>query len=63
MQPQPLTHLDHHSLSQVYYVSNGKIKPANKRFSRGINNDYELTFDRSTTIQLAQDDRAIKKQL
>ena len=28
---------------QVYYISNCKLKPANKQYS-SLNNDYELTF-------------------
>ncbi|CAG9577292.1 putative replication factor A, 51kDa subunit [Leishmania major strain Friedlin] len=40
---------------QVYYFSGGQVKNANRRFSN-VNNDYELTFDRSSEIMLARQD-------
>lgn len=40
---------------QVYYFSGGQVKNANRRFSN-VNNDYELTFDRSSQIMLARND-------
>jgi replication factor A1 len=42
-------------LLQVYYISKGNLKPANKKYS-SINNDYELTFSHETTIELVSDD-------
>jgi replication factor A1 len=35
---------------QVYYISNCKVNLAKKQFSN-INNEYELTFERSTEVQ------------
>jgi replication factor A1 len=35
-------------------VRGGKLKPANKKFSR-LKNDYEITFDKGTTITHAED--------
>lgn len=34
---------------QVYFMSGGKLKAANKKFS-SINNDYEINFDQHATI-------------
>lgn len=34
----------------VYFMSNGRLKAANKQFS-SIPNDYEITFDKSSIIQ------------
>ncbi|EAN97168.1 Replication factor A protein 1 [Trypanosoma cruzi] len=39
---------------QVYYLSGGQVKNANRKFSN-VNNDYELTFDSSSQISLARD--------
>ncbi|RNF10688.1 putative replication factor A, 51kDa subunit [Trypanosoma rangeli] len=39
---------------QVYYLSGGQVKNANRKFSN-VNNDYELTFDASSQISLARD--------
>eukprot|EP01116_Phalansterium_solitarium_P017308 TRINITY_DN4229_c0_g2_i1.p1 TRINITY_DN4229_c0_g2~~TRINITY_DN4229_c0_g2_i1.p1 ORF type:complete len:652 (-),score=238.32 TRINITY_DN4229_c0_g2_i1:174-2129(-) len=41
-------------VNRVYYISGGAIKGANKKFS-SIKNDYELTFEARTQIQLAPD--------
>ncbi|KAK7194767.1 replication factor A, 51kDa subunit [Novymonas esmeraldas] len=40
---------------QVYYFSGAQVKNANRRFSN-VNNDYELTFDRSSEMMLARQD-------
>jgi replication factor A1 len=42
----------------VYIISRGQVKPANKRFNH-LNNDYELTLDQNTVIQKAADDGAV----
>lgn len=34
----------------VYFMSNGRLKAANKQFT-SITNDYEITFDRNSAIQ------------
>ncbi|KEG15364.1 putative replication factor A, 51kDa subunit [Trypanosoma grayi] len=39
---------------QVYYLSGGQVKNANRKFSN-VNNDYEVTFDSSSQISLARD--------
>uniref|UniRef100_A0A1X7SDD4 Uncharacterized protein n=1 Tax=Amphimedon queenslandica TaxID=400682 RepID=A0A1X7SDD4_AMPQE len=36
-------------VNKVYYVSRGRIKPANKIYY--ANNDYELTLGAETTIE------------
>ena len=36
---------------QVYFVSRGRLKPANKKFS-SVKNDYELTLGDETSIEL-----------
>jgi replication factor A1 len=38
-------------LGQVYFVSRGRLKPANKKFS-SVKNDYQLTLGDETTIEL-----------
>jgi replication factor A1 len=38
-------------MGQVYFVSRGRLKPANKKFS-SVKNDYELTLGDETTIEL-----------
>eukprot|EP01061_Rhynchopus_euleeides_P019864 TRINITY_DN325_c0_g2_i4.p1 TRINITY_DN325_c0_g2~~TRINITY_DN325_c0_g2_i4.p1 ORF type:complete len:541 (+),score=199.15 TRINITY_DN325_c0_g2_i4:53-1675(+) len=42
----------HHMLQegQVYYFGNGRIKPAQKRFST-LPHDYEVSFDESSSVQ------------
>eukprot|EP01028_Stygiella_incarcerata_P003017 TRINITY_DN1572_c0_g1_i1.p1 TRINITY_DN1572_c0_g1~~TRINITY_DN1572_c0_g1_i1.p1 ORF type:complete len:622 (-),score=196.08 TRINITY_DN1572_c0_g1_i1:855-2720(-) len=45
-------------LGSVYIVSNGKIRPANKKFST-LSNEYELMFDEKTVVELGKDDDAI----
>jgi replication factor A1 len=43
----------------VYYISSPcQVKMANKRFSQ-LNNDYELTFDRDTRVEKAEDQSAV----
>jgi replication factor A1 len=45
---------------EVYYVSNPcKVGLAKKAFNQGVKNDYELTFERDTRIEKAQDTSAI----
>jgi replication factor A1 len=34
----------------VYFMSNGRLKAANKQFS-SIPNEYEITFDKNSIIQ------------
>ena len=38
-----------------------RLKVANARFSGGVNNQYECTFDAHAEIRPAQDDSGIKK--
>lgn len=33
-----------------YLIAKGQLKPANKEFS-SVKNNYEITFDRNTTVQ------------
>jgi replication factor A1 len=47
--------------AQVYVVKGGRIKPANKRFNT-LNNDYEITFDESTTVTESQDSSKVPQQ-
>eukprot|EP00796_Vickermania_ingenoplastis_P008248 gene8248-5769_t len=42
---------------QVYYFSGAQVKNANRRFSN-VNNDYELTFDRTSDIRPCRMDNA-----
>jgi replication factor A1 len=43
----------------VYYISSPcQVKMANKRFSQ-LNNDYELTFERDTRVEKAEDQSAV----
>ncbi|KAL5477258.1 hypothetical protein EMCRGX_G024027 [Ephydatia muelleri] len=37
-------------MNKVYYISKGKLKPANKKFS-SIKNDYELTLGQETVVE------------
>lgn len=39
----------------VYYISNGKLKHADKRFST-LNNEYEITLEESSIVQPAESD-------
>jgi replication factor A1 len=41
-------------LFQVYYISGGAIKQANKMFT-SIRNDYELTFNATTEVKECHD--------
>lgn len=43
---------------QVYYISNCKVNMAKKQFSN-LPNDYELAFERETTIEKAEDQASI----
>lgn len=42
-------------IDKVYYVSNGTLKEANKKFT-SIKNDYEMTLRRDSLIELCDDD-------
>ena len=42
-----------HIYTQVYYISRGYLKKANKRYSGGIKNDYTLTFTDKTEVVAA----------
>ena len=44
------THTHTHTL-QIYFVSRGRLKPANKRFS-SVKNDYELSLSEETSVEL-----------
>ena len=35
---------------QVYYISRGRLKPANKQYS-SLKNDYELSFTDDTEVE------------
>ncbi|TDG49079.1 hypothetical protein AWZ03_004564 [Drosophila navojoa] len=39
----------------VYFITNGCIKPANKQYSQ-LKNDYEMTFTGETMVQLCDED-------
>lgn len=41
-------------MNKVYYISRGKLKPANKKFS-SIKNDYELTLNQDTVVEECHD--------
>uniref|UniRef100_T1IJW3 Replication protein A subunit n=1 Tax=Strigamia maritima TaxID=126957 RepID=T1IJW3_STRMM len=43
--------------SQVYYVSGGQLKNANKQYSH-TNNDYEITFGKDTIVEPCTDNEA-----
>ena len=45
--------------SQVYTISGGKLKIANRQYT-SIKNNYEITFDRSTEIHPCEDETSIK---
>jgi len=38
------------NIDNVYYISRGSLKPANKQYSK-LNNDYEMTFNNETCIE------------
>ena len=46
---------------RIYHIRNGRIKPANKKFS-SVNNDHEITFDDNTVIELVPDDPGVPQQ-
>lgn len=48
-------------INQVYLISNGHVKPANKRFSR-LNNDYELTLNMDADVRHIGQDNSIAQQ-
>jgi len=39
-------------VGKVYYISRGRLKPANKQYSGGVKNDYELTIGNETDVEL-----------
>ena len=41
-----------HTLIQVYYISRGRLRPANKQYTGSINNDYELNLTDDTDVEL-----------
>eukprot|EP00730_Choanoeca_flexa_P015695 TRINITY_DN7264_c0_g1_i2.p1 TRINITY_DN7264_c0_g1~~TRINITY_DN7264_c0_g1_i2.p1 ORF type:complete len:630 (+),score=196.44 TRINITY_DN7264_c0_g1_i2:74-1891(+) len=47
--------------NKVYVIKGGRIKAANKRFNN-LNNDYEITFDESTTVTEAQGETNLPQQ-
>ena len=42
-------------VGKVYYISNGSLKPANVLYNT-CNNDYEMTFEKSTVITPCMDE-------
>ncbi|XP_028417884.1 replication protein A 70 kDa DNA-binding subunit-like [Dendronephthya gigantea] len=44
--------------NKIYYISKGSMRPANKRFC-SLKNDYELTFNNDTTVELCQENNSI----
>ncbi|KAM3399754.1 hypothetical protein ACQJBY_004908 [Aegilops geniculata] len=42
-------------VDKVYLISRGSLKPANKQFNH-LNNDYEVSLDAATTIEVCSDD-------
>ena len=46
---------------KVYQISGGKVKKANPKFNT-TNNDFEITFDSTTTIKELNDDHIIPKK-
>ncbi|XP_052075679.1 replication protein A 70 kDa DNA-binding subunit-like [Mytilus californianus] len=42
-------------VNKVYFVSRGTLKTANKQYSN-VNNDYEMTFNNDTTVEVCTDD-------
>ncbi|KAJ3238226.1 Replication factor A protein 1 [Chytriomyces hyalinus] len=49
--------------NKVYYVSKAQIKVANRNYSGGINNDYEMTLDLGTIITECNDKSAMPQIL
>ncbi|CAL4100055.1 unnamed protein product [Meganyctiphanes norvegica] len=45
-------------VNKVYYVSSCSLKTANKQYSK-LNNDYEMTFNKMTEIELCEEDDAV----
>lgn len=46
------------TVGKVYYISKGSLKPKNPKFN-STNHDYEITLERSTEIEEAEDDHTI----
>ena len=42
-----------HTQTQVYFISRGRLRPANKQFNT-TKNDYELTFNEDSEIELVR---------
>ena len=42
-------------LNKIYFVSKGTLKTANKQYSN-LSNDYEMTFNADTTVELCNED-------
>ncbi|KAJ3196661.1 Replication factor A protein 1, partial [Irineochytrium annulatum] len=47
--------------NQVYYVSKAPIKVANKKFSGGVNNEYEMTLEPATDIRPCEETGDVPK--
>jgi len=52
---------DYLQVDQVYYISRGLLKPANKKYST-LKNDYELSLDSNSVNMLAEDNTDIPRQ-
>ncbi|KAJ1809120.1 Replication factor A protein 1 [Coemansia sp. RSA 2599] len=48
-------------VGKVYYVSNAQVKMARQQFSN-VNNQYELTFDDSTVIEMCQEQAGVPQE-
>lgn len=45
---------------KTFLIRNGRIKPANKKFS-SLKNDYELTIDENTVVEEVADDQSVPR--
>ena len=41
-----------HAHTQMYYISRGRLRPANKQYTGSIRNDYELNLTDDTDVEL-----------
>ncbi|KAJ3195848.1 Replication factor A protein 1, partial [Irineochytrium annulatum] len=41
--------------NQVFYISKAPIKVANRKFSGGVNNDYEMTLEPTTEVRMCEE--------
>ncbi|KAJ1727796.1 Replication factor A protein 1 [Coemansia biformis] len=48
-------------VGKVYYISNAQVKMARQQFSN-VNNQYELTFEDSTTVELCTDNGNVPQE-